>query len=83
MGRWNVFSQLASNAKKREGKVSSLGLLFNFIFGFIIISIFVIVVGIVIPSPRVFQTWRRKRRVDYGLEGLKTIGSAHLALALL
>jgi hypothetical protein len=71
---------LASNTKKREGKAAtSLGLLFDL---FIIVTI-VIVVGIAIPSPRVFHSRRRKRRVDSGLGGLKTHGSAHLSLAFL
>jgi hypothetical protein len=63
--------------------MSSLRLLFDFIFSFIIIFIFVIVISIVVPSPRVFHSWRRKRTVDYGLRGLKTRGSVNLVLVLL
>jgi hypothetical protein len=73
---------LASNTKKREGKAaSSLGLLLDLIIGFIFVL--TIIVGIAVPSPRVFDSGRRKRRVDYGLGGLKTHRSAHFALALL
>jgi hypothetical protein len=61
----------------------SLRLLFDFIFDFIIIFIFVIVVSVAVPSSRVYQSGRRKRRVDSGFKGLKTNGSVHLALALL
>jgi hypothetical protein len=71
---------LASNTKKREGKTaSSLRLLFDLI----IIVFFTIVVSVAVPSPRVFYSGRRKRRVDYGLGGLKTHRSAHFTLALL
>jgi hypothetical protein len=73
---------LASSTKKREGKArSSLGLLLDLIIGFIII--FTIVIGVVVPSSRDFHSRRRERRVDYGLGGLKTHGSAHFTLALL
>jgi hypothetical protein len=69
---------LASSTKKREGKVrSSLKLLFD------LIIVFTIIFGVAIPSPRVFHSWRRKRRVDCGLGGLKNHGSAHFALALI
>jgi hypothetical protein len=73
---------LASSTKKREEKAtSSLGLLLDLIIGFIII--FTIIVGIAVPSPRVFHNGRRKRRVDCGLKGLKTHRSAYFTLALL
>jgi hypothetical protein len=73
---------LASTTKKREGKATtSLGLLFNLFI--IIVIVFIIVFSIAVPSPRVFHHWRRKRRVDDGLGGLKTHISAHLALMLL
>jgi hypothetical protein len=49
----------------------------------IIVIVFTIIISIAIPSPRVFHNGRRKRRKDCGLGGLKTHGSAHLALALL
>jgi hypothetical protein len=48
--------------------MSSRGLLLDPII--IIIIIFIIVDGIAIPSPRVFHSWRRKRRVDYGSQDL-------------
>jgi hypothetical protein len=52
--------------KRREGKIMmSLVLLFNLL----IIVVFIIAIGFMIPSPRVFHSWRRKRRVDYGLGG--------------
>jgi hypothetical protein len=71
---------LASNTKKREGKItSSLGLLFNLI----IIVIFTIVIGVVVPSPRVFYRERRKRRIDDRLGDLKAYRSAYFTLALL
>jgi hypothetical protein len=57
--------------------MTSLRLLFD-----LFITVVVIIVATV-PSPRVFHSRRRKRRVDSGLEGLKTHGSAHLALTLL
>jgi hypothetical protein len=47
------------------------------------VIIFTIIVGVVVPSPRVFHSGRRKRRVDCGLGGLKIHRSAHFALALL
>jgi hypothetical protein len=73
---------LASSTKKREGNErSSLGLLLDLIIGFIII--FTIIVDDAVPSPRVFHSGRRKRRVDCGLRGLKTHGCAHFAPALL
>jgi hypothetical protein len=59
--------------------VFSLRLLFDLI----IVVVFTIIVGVAVPSPRVFHSRRRKRRLDCGLEGLKTHGSAHLTLALL
>jgi hypothetical protein len=66
---------LASNTKKREGKIkSSLG----FFFELVVIS-----VGVAVPSPRVLHSWRRKRWVDNGLGGLKTHRCTHLALTLL
>jgi hypothetical protein len=65
---------LASNTKKREGKVvPSLELLI----------VIIIIIGVAVPSPRIFHSWRRKRGVDCGLGGLKTHGSVHLTLALL
>jgi hypothetical protein len=68
---------LASNTKKREGKArSSLRLFFNFV-------VVVVFFGVAVPSPWFFHSWRRKRRVDNWLRGLKTHRSAHLALALL
>jgi hypothetical protein len=71
---------LASNTKNREGKsTSSLGLLIDLI----IVIIFTIIIGVVVPSLRVFHSGRRKRRVDCGLEGLKTHRSVNFALALL
>jgi hypothetical protein len=73
---------LASSTKKREGKAtSSLRLLLDLIIDFVIV--FTIVIGVAVPSPRVFHNGRRKRRVDCGLEGLKTHGSAHFTLTLL
>jgi hypothetical protein len=75
---------LASSTKKREGKVrssSSLRLILDLIISFIII--FTIIIGIAVPSPRVFHSGRRKMRVDRGLVGLKTHGSVHFTLALL
>jgi hypothetical protein len=58
--------------------MSSLRLLFN-----LFIIAVVIAFGVVVPSPRIFHSGTRKRRVDDGLGGLKTHGSAHLAMALL
>jgi hypothetical protein len=70
---------LASNTKKREGKTtSSLGLLFN-----VFIIVVIIAFNVAVPSPRVFHSWRRKRRVYDWLEGFKTPRSAHLTPALL
>jgi hypothetical protein len=71
---------LASNTKKREGKATttSLGFRFN-----LFIIVFIIAFGVAVPSPRVFHSGRRKRRVDDGLESLKTHRSAHLSLMLL
>jgi hypothetical protein len=43
----------------------------------------IIIVGVAVPSPRIFHSGRRKRRVDYGRGGLKTHGNSHLTLALL
>jgi hypothetical protein len=61
---------LASNTKKREGKtVSSLGLLLDLI----IVVVFTIIVGVVVPIPRVFYSGRRKRRVDCEVGGLKLV----------
>jgi hypothetical protein len=61
--------------------MSSLGLLLDLIIGFIFI--FTIIIGVAVPSPRAFHIGRRKRRVDYGLGGLKAHRSAHFMLALL
>jgi hypothetical protein len=67
---------LASNTKKREGKIrSSLRLFFNLV-------VIVITFGIEVPSPWVFHSSRRKRRVDDWLGGLKTHRSVPLALVL-
>jgi hypothetical protein len=71
---------LASNTKKREWKAASL---LRLLLDLIIVIVFTIIISIAIPSPRVFHNGRRKRRKDCGLGGLKTHGSAHLALALL
>jgi hypothetical protein len=71
---------LASNTKNREGKITtSLRSLFNLV----IIVIFIIATDTAVPSPRVFHSRRRKRKAYYGLRGLKTHGSVHLALAFL
>jgi hypothetical protein len=71
---------LASNTKKREGKAAPLlGLLLDLI----VVIVFTIIVSIIVPSPRVFHSRRRKRRVDCGLGGLKTHRSVHFTLALL
>jgi hypothetical protein len=59
--------------------VSSLRLFLDLI----IIVAFIIIVGIAVPSPRIFHSGRRKRRVDYGRGGLKTHGNSHLTLVLL
>jgi hypothetical protein len=59
--------------------ISSLELLLDLI----IIVVFITIIDIVIPSPRVFHNERRKRRIDRGLGGLKTHGRTHLMLALL
>jgi hypothetical protein len=48
----------------------------------LLLDLIIIIIGIAVPSPRVFPRWRRKRRVDYGLGILKTHGSEHLALVL-
>jgi hypothetical protein len=71
---------LESNTKKERRKKakSSLGLLFN-----LFIIVIVIAFSVAVPSPWVFHSGRRKRRVDNRLRGLKTHGSAHLTLALL
>jgi hypothetical protein len=61
--------------------MSSLRLLLDLIIGFVII--FTIIIGVAVPSPRVFYSERRKWRVDCGLRDLKTHRSAHFALALL
>jgi hypothetical protein len=74
---------LASSIKKREQKaVSSLEFLLDVII-IIIVFIFFNNISVAAPSPRIFHRGRRKRRVDYGLGGLKTHGRAHLVLALL
>jgi hypothetical protein len=49
--------------------VSSLGLLLDLI----IVVIFTIIVDVVVPSPRVFYSERRKRRVDCEVRGLKLV----------
>jgi hypothetical protein len=69
---------LASNTKKREGSTRSS---LRFFF-FDLVVVVVISVGVVVPSPWVLHSWRRKRWVDDGLGGLKTHRSAHLALTL-
>jgi hypothetical protein len=64
---------LALSTKKREGKEkSSLKLLSDLIFSIIIV--FIIIIGVAVPSPRVFHSGRRKRWIDYGLRVLKTHG---------
>jgi hypothetical protein len=69
---------LASNTKKERRKtVSSLRVFLN------IVVIFIFASGVVVPHPRVFHSWRRKRWVDDWLGGLKTHRRAHLVLALL
>jgi hypothetical protein len=63
---------LASNTKKRERKtVSSLRLFFT------------IIVGVVVPRPRVFYRGRRKRRMDDWLGDLKAHRRAYFTLVLL
>jgi hypothetical protein len=75
---------LASNTKKREGKVrSSLELFFVFIIGFFLIAIIITIIAITVPSLRIFHVMRGKRRIDCGLGVRKTHGSVHLALTLL
>jgi hypothetical protein len=74
---------LASNTKKRERKIaSSLGLFFNLIV-VIIFIIFTIIVGVAVPSPKVFYRERRKRRMDDRLGDLKAHRRAYFTLALL
>jgi hypothetical protein len=48
-----------------------------------IIIVFIIVIDIAVPIPRVFHSGRRKRRVDRGLRVRKTHGGAHLTLTFL
>jgi hypothetical protein len=75
---------LASNTKKRERKTAtSLGLFFNLIIVVVFIIIFTIVVGVAVPSPRVFYRGRRKRRIDDRLQELKVHKSSYFAMALL
>jgi hypothetical protein len=75
---------LASNTKKRERKtVTSLELFFNLIIIVVFIIIFTIIVGVAVPSPRVFYRGRRKRRIDDRLQELKAHKSSYFAMALL
>jgi hypothetical protein len=68
---------LASNTKKRERKTaSSLELFFNLI----IVIVFTIIVGVAVPSPRVFY---HRRRIDDRLGVIKAHRRASFALALL
>jgi hypothetical protein len=55
---------LASNTKKREGKARSS---FRLFFNLVIIVVFIV---IAVPSPRVFHSYKKKRRVDDGLWGV-------------
>jgi hypothetical protein len=72
---------LPPNIKKREGKaMSSLRVFF---FNLIIVVFFffpVFASGVAVPCPRVFHSWRRKKWIDNGLGGLKTLRCMHLAL---
>jgi hypothetical protein len=76
LNRWRSSPPLASTTKKREGKAKS-----SLRFFFKLIVIVVIFVGIAVPSPQALHSWRRKRWVDNGLEGLKTHRCVHLTLA--
>jgi hypothetical protein len=68
---------LASNTKNRERKtVSSLGLFFNLI----IVVVFTIIIGVAVPSPRVFY---HGRRIDDTLGDIKAHRRASFTLALL
>jgi hypothetical protein len=72
---------LASNTKKRERKTAtSLGLFFNLIIVVVFIIIFTIVVGVAVPSPRVFY---RGRRIDDRLQELKAHKGSYFVMALL
>jgi hypothetical protein len=64
--------------KIEEGKAKS-----SLRFFFDLIVIIIISVGVVVPSPWVLHSWRRRRWVDDVLRGLKTHRSAHLTLTLL
>jgi hypothetical protein len=65
---------LASNTKKKEGKIMSS--LRVFFFNLVVIVIFFFTVftsGVTVPCPWVFHSWRRKRGIDDGLGVSKPI----------
>jgi hypothetical protein len=63
---------LASNTKKREGKIESSLRVFFFNLVVVVFFFAVFTFGVAVPCPRVFYSWRRKRWIDDGLGGLKT-----------
>jgi hypothetical protein len=53
----------------------------RFFLNLVVVAVFAS--GVAVLCPQIFHNWRRKRRVDDRLNGLKTHRRAHLALALL